>query len=281
MGYDGLSILHEQGDSLQEVNFEEKIRTVSDRKEVLELIGLSKSFAVERRQLTVLEHIDLKVNQGDFLCIVGPSGCGKSTLLGLMAGFERPDSGQVLLNGREVTKPQTNRIMVFQDFNQLFPWKSLLNNIVFPLQLHKIGSNTKERQEIAREYLAMVKLDNFSGFYPHQLSGGMKQRAAIARALAIHSEILLMDEPFGSLDAQSRQELQQLLVELWQETGVTIVFVTHDISEALTLSTRVMVMGNGPYHIKDILNNDLRRPRDPAAPDFGRLYQHIYQILKS
>lgn len=276
-----MSTLRKQGDNVQEVNFEEKFRTVDDRKEVLELKGLSKSFTVGRRKLTVLEHINLEVNRGDFLCIVGPSGCGKSTLLGLMAGFDQPDSGQVLLNGREVTKPQTNRIMVFQDFNQLFPWKSLLNNVVFPLKLHKIGSSTKERQEIARKHLAMVKLDSFAGFYPHQLSGGMKQRAAIARALAMKSEILLMDEPFGSLDAQSRQELQQLLIELWQETGVTIVFVTHDIGEALTLSTRVMVMGNGPHHVKGILNNDLRRPRDPAASAFGRLYQHIYQMLKS
>ncbi|MHB1404487.1 MAG: ABC transporter ATP-binding protein [Desulfitobacteriaceae bacterium] len=253
---------------------------IREVKPLLKLKGLSKSFNVEKRKLTVLENIDLRVNKGDFLCIVGPSGCGKSTLLGLIAGFEQPDSGQIMLDGQEVIKPQTNRIMVFQDFNQLFPWKSLLDNIMFPLKIHKIGQNGQERSEIAFKYLSMVKLEDFSRFYPHQLSGGMKQRAAIARALAINSEILLMDEPFGSLDAQSRQELQQMLIDLWKDIGVTIIFVTHDIGEALTLSNRVVVMGKAPYHIKAILDNDLRRPRDPSAADFGRLYHHIYQMLK-
>ncbi|GAB6171879.1 ATP-binding cassette domain-containing protein [Paradesulfitobacterium aromaticivorans] len=261
----------------------QSFRTPNELQEVkplLELKGLSKSFYVDKRKLTVLEKIDLQVNKGDFLCIVGPSGCGKSTLLGLIAGFEQPDSGQIMLDGQEVVKPQTNRIMVFQDFNQLFPWKNILDNVLFPLKIHKLGSTDKERKEIAGKYLAMVKLDGFYDFYPHQLSGGMKQRATIARALAINSEILLMDEPFGSLDAQSRQELQQMLIELWQDTGVTIIFVTHDIGEALALSNRLVVMGKAPQHISAILDNDLMRPRDPSAADFGRLYHYIYQMLK-
>ncbi|MDA8228289.1 MAG: ABC transporter ATP-binding protein [Desulfitobacterium hafniense] len=249
-------------------------------KAFLEVQNLSKSFVINKRELNVLKDIDLQIYKGDFVCIVGPSGCGKSTLLGQIAGFEQPDSGGIFIEGQKALKPQTNRVMVFQDFNQLFPWKTLLANVVFPLKIHKIGQNDKERANIARRYLSMVKLEGFESFYPHQLSGGMKQRAAIARALAINSEILLMDEPFGSLDAQSRSELQNMLVQIWQETGITIIFVTHDITEAILLSNRIVVMGRAPVNIKVVIANDLERPRDTGDLKFSGLYHTIYDLLK-
>lgn len=247
---------------------------------LLEVKGLEKSFTTEKRSLKVLTHIDLKVHQGDFVCIVGPSGCGKSTLLAQLAGLEKPDSGHIYLNGIEVLKPQTNRIMVFQDFNQLFPWKTVLGNVIFPLKLHQIGGSDRERNALAEEYLSLVKLEDFKDFYPHELSGGMKQRVAIARALAMKSEILLMDEPFGSLDAQSRSELQSMLLEIWEQTRVTILFVTHDIAEALFLSSRIVVMGQAPENIRAILPNNLPRPRSASNLNFGKLYDQIYGMLK-
>lgn len=246
---------------------------------LLEVKGLEKSFASEKRSLKVLTHIDLKVQKGDFLCIVGPSGCGKSTLLTQLAGLEKPDSGHIYLDGVEVLKPETNRIMVFQDFNQLFPWKTVRGNILFPLKVHRIGQSERERKEMAEYYLSLVKLKGFEEYYPHELSGGMKQRVAIARALAMKSEILLMDEPFGSLDAQSRAEHQEMLLEIWKTTGITVIFVTHDISEALLLSTRIVVMGKVPENIKLILNNDLERPRNTTSQHFAKLYNRIYELL--
>lgn len=252
-----------------------------DLSALLEVVGLEKSFTSGKRRFPVLTHLDLSIDQGDFVCIVGPSGCGKSTLLAQLAGLEKSDSGHIYLNGKEVLKPQMNRILVFQDFNQLFPWKTVLRNVLFPLKLNKIGSSDAERKERAKEYLSWVKLEGFENFYPHQLSGGMKQRVAIARALALKSEILLMDEPFGSLDAQSRIELQALLLEIWKTMGITIVFVTHDITEALLLAQKIVVMGQAPENIRAILKNELPWPRNPGNPGFEELYQRIFEMLKS
>lgn len=247
---------------------------------LLEVKALSKSFTSTEGTYHVLTNINLQVNKGDFLCIVGPSGCGKSTLLVQLAGLEKPDLGGIYLNGECVTKPQTNRLMVFQEFNQLFPWKTVLNNVIFPLKLHKIGQSNTERKALAKTYLDLVQLNGYENFYPHQLSGGMKQRVAIARALAMKSEILLMDEPFGSLDAQSRTELQQMLLDIWQATGITIVFVTHDINEALLLSNRIVVMGRSPENIKKIIDNDVQRPRNQTDKVFGQCYEEILALLK-
>jgi NitT/TauT family transport system ATP-binding protein len=251
-----------------------------DLSALLEVKGLEKTFTSEKRSLKVLADINLQVQQGDFVCIVGPSGCGKSTLLAQLAGFEKRDSGHIYFNGVEVLKPQTNRIMVFQDFNQLFPWKTVLGNVTFPLKLHHIGSSERERKEIAEQYLTLVKLEGFKDYYPHELSGGMKQRVAIARALAMKSEILLMDEPFGSLDAQSRAELQNMLLEIWENTGITILFVTHDIAEAIILSNRIVVMGQAPENIRATLENNLSRPRSSSDMNCGKLYNEIYAMLK-
>lgn len=246
---------------------------------ILEIKNLSKSFGKASSKSLILKDINFSVNKGEFLCIVGPSGCGKSTLLRQIGSFDAADSGNILLNNKYVTKPELNRIMVFQDFNQLFPWKTVMENIIFPLKTNKLIENKKELLEMGEKYLSMVKLEKFSKYYPHQLSGGMKQRIAIARALAINPHILLMDEPFGSLDAQTRSELQDMLLNIWQETNITVIFVTHDIQESILLSDRIVIMGKNPGHIKKIIDNPLPRPRSLENRELSSIYKNIYNEL--
>lgn len=246
---------------------------------ILEIKNLSKSFGKASSKSLILKDINFSVNKGEFLCIVGPSGCGKSTLLRQIGSFDTADSGNILLNNKYVTKPELNRIMVFQDFNQLFPWKTVMENIIFPLKTNKLIKNKKELLEMGEKYLSMVKLEKFSKYYPHQLSGGMKQRIAIARALAINPHILLMDEPFGSLDAQTRSELQDMLLNIWQETNITVIFVTHDIQESILLSDRIVIMGKNPGHIKKIIDNPLPRPRSLENRELSSIYKNIYNEL--
>ncbi|MDI3548068.1 MAG: sulfonate transport system ATP-binding protein [Halanaerobiales bacterium] len=246
---------------------------------LLEIKDLSRSFVTGKNKLLVLQRMNMSVKKGELLSVLGPSGCGKSTLLRLIAGFLKPDSGSISLKGKPLSGPDADRIMVFQDFNQLFPWKTVLQNVVFPLKLKKVGSSRKEREEIARRYLARVQLDEFLHFYPHQLSGGMKQRAALARALATSPEIMLMDEPFASLDGQTRSTLQEMLLKIWQESESTIIFVTHDIREALLLSDRIVVMGSSPGRVKKVMENKLTRPRDQLSRDFTEMYKEIYGLL--
>lgn len=246
---------------------------------ILEIKNLLKSFGKDNN-IPVLKDINFNVNKGDFVCLLGPSGCGKSTLLKHIASFDTANSGHILLNGKEVKKPELNRVMVFQDFEQLFPWKTLLQNVVFPLKANKIGSSDKNRLEIAKKYLSMVKLNDYLNYYPHELSGGMKQRASIARALSINPEILLMDEPFGSLDAQTKNTLQKMLVEIWEKTNTTIIFVTHDIHEAILLSNKIIVMGYSPKSIRKIIENNLPRPRTLVDKDSLDLFNDIYSLLE-
>lgn len=246
---------------------------------ILEIKNLSKSFGKASSKSLILKDINFSVNKGEFLCIVGPSGCGKSTLLRQIGSFDAADSGHILLNNKWVTKPQLNRIMVFQDFNQLFPWKTVMENIIFPLKTNNLIKNKKELLEMGEKYLSIVKLEKFSKYYPHQLSGGMKQRIAIARALAINPHILLMDEPFGSLDAQTRSELQDMLLNIWQETNITVIFVTHDIQESILLSDRIVIMGKNPGHIKKIIDNPLPRPRSLENGELSSIYKNIYNEL--
>ncbi len=247
---------------------------------ILEIKDLSKYFIAENEKLLVLDNINMTVNKGEILCILGPSGCGKSTLLNQIAGFDKPDIGYIKLNKTIISKPELNRIMVFQDLNQLFPWKNVLHNVVFPLKANKIGNSKLERLKKAEKYLSMVKLEDFHNYYPHQLSGGMKQRAAIARALAINPEILLMDEPFGSLDIQIRTSLQKMVIDIWQKTNITVIFVTHDIQEAITLSHRIVVMDKNPGRIKNIINNTLPRPRNSIDSVFSEMYKKVYNLLE-
>lgn len=246
--------------------------------DLLEIKGLSHSFLVDHHELLVLDQIDLTVKEGEFLTLIGPSGCGKSTFLKLITGFIKPERGQILLKNEQITGPDANRIIVFQDFNQLFPWKTVLQNVLFPLEVKKLGTS-KERLQLARRYLNRVQLADFLDFYPHQLSGGMKQRVALARALVAGPEILLMDEPFGSLDSQTRGALQNLLLEIWQELKSTVIFVTHDVREALALADRIVVMDKAPGKIKQIVVNPMVRPRNLLNRQFAECYQMINLLL--
>lgn len=246
----------------------------------LKVENLSKYFFVDAQEYLVLKDFNLQVEEGELFCIVGPSGCGKSTLLRQIAGFDRENcQGTISINGNKISRPGADRIMVFQDDNQLFPWKTVFQNVIFPLKLKKGPSTIAERTKTANYYLKLVQLMGFENSYPYQLSGGMKQRAAIARSLALEPKILLMDEPFGSLDAQARGVLQGILLDIWTKTGVTIVFVTHDIQEAILLSSRIMIMGK-KGQIIDILNNPLKLPRSPQDIGFAGLSQQIFNHLE-
>ena len=225
----------------------------------LSLEGLSKSFSSGNTRITALDDINLQVNPGEFVCLVGPSGCGKSTILNLIAGLESPDTGQILVNGRAVTGTNPERLLLFQE-PALFPWLDVLGNVEFGLK--SIGLPAKERRARSLEYLAKVHLHKFAKFRVHQLSGGMRQRVAIARALAMNPQVLLMDEPFSALDAQTRDILHSELQQLWAETGKTIVFVTHNVREAVTLGDRIILFTYRPGRIKaEFSTAHLPRPR--------------------
>ena len=228
-------------------------------KALIQLKGLSFSYAGE----ATLADIDLAVDESDFVAIIGPSGCGKSTLLRLVSGLLMPTSGQVLVGGRPVSGPGLDRAMVFQDYS-LFPWSTCAENIVLALEQARPDLGARKRRSTAEEYLAMVGLAGSCDKLPGELSGGMRQRAAIARALAMNSPILLMDEPFGALDAITRARQQDMLLEIWQSGGSlakTVLFVTHDVDEALILASRVIVLGVRPGHIAADIPVDLPRPR--------------------
>src|SRR6266480_3917904 len=215
------------------------------------------------------------LEQSEFLCIVGPSGCGKSTLLNLIAGFLTPTGGEIRIGGRKVDGHGLDRGVVFQDFAQLFPWRTALGNVAFGLEMKGVPKD--EREKIAREQLRLVKLDKFTGSYPHHLSGGMQQRVAIARALAYNPSVLLMDEPFAALDALTRDDMQRLLAEVWRETRKTVVYVTHNVAEAVYLADRVIVMTPHPGMVKVEVPITLPRPRDPLSVEF---LDHQKQLLR-
>ena len=219
---------------------------------------VSKQFSHNGESLEILRDINLTIEQGEFVCLLGPSGCGKSTLVNLIAGLERPTAGEILIEGKPIASPGFDRVVVFQD-SVLFPWLSVLGNVEFGLRM--MGRARSERRERALQYLKLVHLSKFVSAYPHQLSGGMKQRVAIARALAMDPKILLMDEPFGSLDAQTRAVMQQELLELWRSTRNTIFFVTHNVREATGLADRIFEISSRPGHIKQTYKVELARPR--------------------
>jgi NitT/TauT family transport system ATP-binding protein len=247
---------------------------------ILEIRSITKKFMQNGNELEVLRDLNFTVDEGEFLCILGTSGCGKSTLLKAIAGFSKIDYGRITLNGKSISKPDISTIMVFQDSEQLFPWKTVLQNVMFPLKANKVGESNKERESIARKYLDMVKLAEFCDYYPHQLSGGMKQRVALIRALVINPEILLMDEPFGSVDAQTRDELQLMLLSIKKNFNITIIFVTHDINEAIVLSNRIIVMGKAPNNIKKIINNHIPFPRKENLQEVFQMHEKIYELIK-
>jgi sulfonate transport system ATP-binding protein len=224
----------------------------------LSLAGVSRSFPNGRGRLSALEDINLDVREGEFVSIVGPSGCGKSTLLNLIAGLDRPDQGEVRMNGDLVAGPSLERVVLFQE-HALFPWLTVLENIEFGLRMKGIAHG--KRREQARRYLRLVNLCSFESSYSHQLSGGMKQRVALARSLAVEPSVLLMDEPFAALDAQARDQLHDELERVWAETGKTIIFVTHNVREAVRLGDRIVLMTYRPGRIKSEHPISLPRPR--------------------
>ena len=228
-------------------------------------------------QLTALQNINLDVQRGEFLCIVGPSGCGKSTLLHLIAGLHEQSSGSVRMDGKTVHGTGTDRILIFQELG-LFPWLSVRHNVEFGMKMQ--GVPKAEREARGREYLRLVHLSQFAESYPHQLSGGMRQRVAIARALATKPDVLLMDEPFAALDAQTRDLLHDELERIWRETGCTIIFVTHNVREAVRLGDRVALMTFRPGQIKREYWIDLPRPRHIEDTDVARTSREILDCLR-
>ncbi|MDI6870893.1 MAG: ABC transporter ATP-binding protein [Bacillota bacterium] len=224
----------------------------------LVLRNVSKAFAGRNGSVTALEDVSLEVRQGEFVCLVGPSGCGKSTLLNLIAGLERPSRGEILMDGRPVTGPAPERMVLFQE-SALFPWLNVVHNVEFGLK--QKGVPARVRREIALYYLEMVHLRKFAGAYVHELSGGMKQRVALARALAADPDVLLMDEPFAALDAQTRDILHAELQEIWAATRKTVVFITHNVREAVCLGDRVVVLTYRPGRVKAHCEVALPRPR--------------------
>jgi NitT/TauT family transport system ATP-binding protein len=230
---------------------------------------------------TALDSIDLDIEDGQFLAVVGPSGCGKSTLLDLLGGLDRPTAGEILLDGQPIAGAALDRGVVFQQY-ALFPWLTALDNVAFALAAK--GMPKAERREIARRHLALVGLGGFEDRHPHQLSGGMKQRVAIARSLAHDPGVLLMDEPFAALDAQTRETLQTELLRIWEQSRKTVVFITHGIDEAIYLGRQIAVMTSRPGRIKRIIDNPLAgRPADEdirSTPEFGRLRHEVWELLR-
>jgi NitT/TauT family transport system ATP-binding protein len=244
----------------------------------LKLHGVTKAFQSEEVEINALEDINLEVKPNEFLCIIGPSGCGKTTLLRMIAGLDYPSSGEIILDGDRVSGPSPDRGMVFQEYS-LFPWRTVLKNIEFGLKIR--GMEDKERSKIAERYLELVGLQDFGNSYPYELSGGMKQRVAIARALATEPSILLMDEPFGSVDAQTRNVLQEELLEIWRRTKKTILFVTHSVDEAVYLADRVAVMSARPGRIIECMKIGIPRPRKRTSMEANEIREQLLMLLGS
>ena len=252
------------------------VETLHPKTAAVTVRQVQKIFKTGAREVVALKDIDLTINAGEFVCLLGPSGCGKSTLLNAIAGFALPSAGTIDALGQTVREPGPDRGMVFQEY-ALFPWMSVARNIAFGLEIK--GWPKAKIKERVDSLLEMLRLTEFRERYPKDLSGGMRQRVAIARVLALDPPIMLMDEPFGALDALTRRSLQDELLRIWQATGKTIVFVTHSIEESIYLADRVVVMTYRPGTIKADLTLDLPRPRDTNAPDFNRLKRQIADMV--
>jgi NitT/TauT family transport system ATP-binding protein len=242
-------------------------------------------FPTDTGEFIAVRDCSLDVNAGEFLSVVGPSGCGKSTMLFAIDGLYQASQGRILVNGEPVTRPRPDRAMVFQEFG-LLPWRTVVDNVLFPLELSASPQklSRSQRRDVAGRYLKLVGLDGFDGNYPHQLSGGMKQRVGIARAFATGAGILLMDEPFAAVDAQTRDIMGVELLRVWEAERKTVIFVTHSIEEAVFLGDRVVVMTAGPTKVKEIIDVDLGRPRPldiRTTPRFAEIRQHVWDSLKA
>ena len=244
----------------------------------IEVRQITNEYASGERAVSALRDVTFGVGESDFVCVVGRSGCGKTTLLNILAGFLTPTRGEVRIAGRTVTGKGLDRGVVFQDFAQLFPWRTALRNVEFGLEMK--GVPGQERSATARRFLELVGLESFANAYPHELSGGMQQRAAIARALAYNPSVLLMDEPFAALDALTRDEMQRFLSDVWRETRKTVVYVTHNVAEAVYLADRIIVMTPHPGTVKAEVRVALPRPRDPLSVDFVEVQKRVVAELR-
>lgn len=261
---------------------------MADRTDVpsgqVEVRNLTITFPTPDGEFTAVEDCDLHVNAGEFISVVGPSGCGKSTMLFAIDGLYQASRGEILVDGEPVDRPRPDRAMVFQEFG-LLPWRTVSANVEFPLELRaRKKRNREERRSLADRYLKLVGLDRFHDRYPHQLSGGMKQRVGIARAFATGATVMLMDEPFAAVDAQTRDIMGLELLRVWREERKTVVFVTHSIEEAVYLSDRIALMTAGPTHVKEIVDVPLGRPRPlevRGSPEFAELRERVWESLKA
>ncbi len=243
----------------------------------LQAVDVNKTFGSGRDRVEAIRNLSFDVKENEFTALVGPSGCGKSTFLYIAAGFEKPSSGKVLLEGKPVEKPGPDRGFVFQEF-VLYPWRTVLSNITFGLEI--AGLKKKDAVEKAMHYVRLVGLEGFENKYPHTLSGGMKQRVGIARALAYDPEVLLMDEPFGALDAQTRKIMQMELMKIWQQTKKTVVFVTHSVIEAVYLADTIVVMTARPGTVKGVIEVGLPRPRSYTGEEYLFIRKKVLGLLE-
>jgi NitT/TauT family transport system ATP-binding protein len=243
---------------------------------LIRLEGIKKVFYTDEVETHALAGIHLEIQQGEYVAIAGPSGCGKSTLLKAVGGYLTPSEGKIRIKGREVTEPGADRMMVFQEFDQLLPWKTVLENVMFPLSVAR-KLPRKEAEDRAKAYIEKVNLTRAINSYPHTLSGGMKQRVAIARGMAMEPDILLMDEPFAALDALTRRTCQDELLQLWEDTKFTVLFVTHSIAEAIKIGNRILLLSPHPGRVKaEVSDVDRVSPTDGSA---GQLEKHIHELL--
>ena len=246
---------------------------------MLSVRGVRKRYGDDETGYLAIAGVDVEIATGEFFSLLGASGCGKTTLLNILAGFEQATSGSITLNGRAIAGPDSSRVMFFQDANEaLFPWLTVAENVEFGLRVG--GMKKAERAAPVDHHLRMVGLSEHRDKFPAQLSGGMRQRVQIARALVLNPDIVLMDEPFAALDALTRRRMHLELLRIWDETRKTVIFVTHDIAEAITLSDRIAVMSVGPgSRLREIIDVDIVRPRGPGDPRFGEIYRRIEQLL--
>jgi ABC-type nitrate/sulfonate/bicarbonate transport system ATPase subunit len=248
------------------------VRVGTERK--ITVHDVSKSFGRAQGELKVLDRVDLHIDKGEFVCLLGPSGCGKSTLLNIIGGFDVPTSGSVQIDGQPVLGPDPRRVFVFQEYG-IFPWASVWDNIALGLR----DRSHDEQHEIIDHYVKLVGLKGFEKTYPAELSGGMKQRVAVARALAVSPDVIFMDEPLGALDSLTRLQMRGELLRIWQQEKMTILFVTHDVDEALQLADRIVVMCPRPGRISEIVTVGVPHPRDVGSAEYGRLKNHLYGLL--
>ncbi len=244
----------------------------------IELRGITYEYATGERSVVALRDVSFGLGESEFLCVVGRSGCGKTTLLNIVAGFLTPTKGEIRIGGRAVTGRGLDRGIVFQDFAQLFPWRTAQRNVEFGLEMK--GVSRAARAEAAQRFLALVNLEGFAGAYPHELSGGMQQRVAIARALAYNPSVLLMDEPFAALDALTRDEMQGMLVNVWRETRKTVIYVTHNVAEAVYLADRIIVLTPHPGTLRAEIRVALTRPRDTLSVEFLEYQKQVVGHLR-